>query len=139
MTGSRSLVTILTNKGFQAMLNAIGGGPSIAIDRVAYGTEGGYHPRVTDIDVDGRIHSITSGNVAYSIIDENTLGFRCILDETEGDFMVGNVGLFSGDALLIKSVLPKARWKHAANPPGIVGNRREFNVILSIPVMGPIT
>lgn len=117
--------TVITTAGIAAAVAAGLGGPQIQITKARFGSSL-ITPLDSMVDVTSFVQEIGAANIRYSIRDENTVVYRLILDETMGDYNVGNVALvLDDDTVFSISSLPAATSK-------VVGNRREFTIPLTL-------
>lgn len=127
-----SAQTVITTAGIAAAVAAGLGGPQIQITKARFGSAL-IVPLDSMVDVTDFEIEIGSANIRYSIRDENTIVYRLILDETMGDFNVGNIALvLANDTVFSLSSLPSITTK-------VVGNRREFTIPLTLSGLATIS
>ena len=115
---------VITNDGITAINNASNSGPRVDIDTFKLGADANFTPLATDTDIHGTQRY--SGSVTnYRVVDADVVEFELIIDQTEGDYSYGNVGLFlsSGD-LFALAAYPTLRNKVGQNlASGELGDR----------------
>jgi len=123
--------TVITNAGIQAVITAENDGPKIKITSVKIGSAI-INPTSSMTDVTDFVWQGNSSYLTYNIIDANTFAFKVTLDESVGDFNVGNIGLFtaSGDLFCLTSLFAVERKYQTTVSQQ--GNRREYIVYIQL-------
>jgi hypothetical protein len=119
--------TVITKAGITAAINAGVNGPLINIDHFKVGSAL-ITPVDTMTNVTGEVYTGTSGQMTYRVVDENTTDYIIILDESVGDFQIGNLGLFLADGTMFTLsgyAQTMFKRKSAGND---LGNRRILQV-----------
>lgn len=117
--------TVITNAGIEALLNAGMNGPQIKVTRVEVGSSI-ISPTPDMSTFTDTVWEGDSEYIQYQVVDQKTFMFKVTLDESIGDFEVGNVRLILEDGTVFTvSALQKQRMKLANNPPQ-VGDRQIF-------------
>lgn len=123
--------TVITDTGINALINAGINGPQIKVTKVKIGSAIiAASPSMTDVtDI---VWEGGSEFIQYQIVDEKTFTFKVTLDESIGDFPMGNLGLFLEDGSIFTiTSLNTQRTKLANNPPQ-VGNREIFVIPIQL-------
>ncbi len=135
-TSSFEVTSTVTLAGIAAAIDAGASGPQINIIGFRIGSDSAAEGSValnTDTDVDNFAFAGDLSFMTYTRIDDDTVCWRIGLDTTIGNFDVGNIGLMiEGDVLFAKAVLPGKSNKYKSDPPKIVGNRKFYNIILTL-------
>lgn len=120
--------TIITNAGISAAINAGLNGPRIKVNKVKIGNQI-IVPTAQMTDVTGDVgQEFDSSYIQYQVIDDRTFLFKITLDESVGDFDIGNIGLFLEDGTMFTiTALTKVEEK-IKNNGETVGNRRVFEI-----------
>lgn len=123
--------TQITNVGIDALLNAGLNGPKISVTKVRIGSAL-ITPSTSMTDVTDFVWEGGSEYIQYQVVDSRTFMFKITLDESIGDFLIGNVGLFmeDGTMLTITGLLTQV-MKLQNNPPQ-VGNRHVFCIPITL-------
>lgn len=117
----------ITDAGISALLDAGINGPKIEVTHVRIGSDI-IAPSASATDVSGFVWQGDSTYIQYQILDEKTFAFKITLDESIGDFPIGNVGLFLKDGTMFTiSSLITQRTK-LKNSGTQVGNREVFMI-----------
>lgn len=130
--------TVITKNGILSVFNAGANGPQINITNFQIGSD-----LITpDSSMPGVISSGSSGvpvytgvpsQLSYQIVDGNNVLFKIVLDETIGDFNIGNIGLFLSDGTMFSiTALSGVTLKYKTNYPTIIGNQKTYNVITQL-------
>lgn len=124
--------TVITTGGIAAANRAGVYGPKIEVTYFKIGS-GIITPDSSMTDVDTLVYTGTTDQITYQIIDDSNILFKVTLDDSVGDFDIGNVGLFLSDGTLFAlTALPGVTRKVRTNFPTTIGNRRIFNVIIQM-------
>lgn len=129
--------TVVTNNGIIAALRAGPNGPLIKVTTFKCGSE--IIPASENLtDVVGEVYS--SNQLQYQVIDTNNVLFKIVLDDSIGDFTIGNIGLFLEDGTLFSitaynSPLVKTRSVF----PSVIGNKRIFNIVIQLTGITAVT
>lgn len=122
--------TVITDAGISACIQAGMQGPLVKVSSVKIGSSI-INPDASMSDVTNEVWAGDSTFIQYQIMDERTFLFKITLDESIGDFDIGNIGLFLEDGTMFAiSTLISPEKKIANNTP-TVGNRK----ILEIPIV----
>lgn len=128
--------SVITKAGTQAIMSAGTSGPLIDITGFRIGARSAAQGAVADkndTDVDDFVYSGDSTAISYQVLpDSESCMFQIVLDESVGDFTVGQIGLMAGNTLFSKSVLFRTENKWKSELPGRYGNTITFNIILTI-------
>jgi len=119
--------TVIVDSGITACINAGLNGPKVAVTKVKVGSSI-ISPDSSMTDVTNVVWEGDSSYIQYQLIDERTFLFKVTLDESIGDFDIGNIGLFLDDGTMFcVSTLIGVEKKVANNAP-VVGNRKIFEI-----------
>jgi len=131
--------TVITTGGIAAANRAGIYGPKIEITYFKIGSAI-INPDSSMTDVTGLVYTGTTNQITYQVIDDSNILFRITLDDSVGDFNIGNVGLFlsSGDMFAV-TALPGVTSKIKTNFPATIGNRRIFNIIIQMSGVSNVT
>ena len=122
--------TVITDAGISACIRAGMQGPLVKVSSVKIGSSI-INPDASMSDVTNEVWAGDSSFIQYQIMDERTFLFKITLDESIGDFDIGNIGLFLDDGTMFAiSTLISPERKIANNTPTI-GNRK----IIEIPIV----
>ena len=132
------LYSVILKAGRSAAISAGTTGPVFDITGFRIGSTSAKEGAVADendTDVDNLVYEGDSTDIYYAAIpDQDACLFRIVLDETVGDFDIGQICLMLGNIAFSKSVMfskiPK--WKSVL--PGRIGNSWSFDIILSLSV-----
>lgn len=91
--------TVVTTAGLAAAAAAGTGGPLIAVTQAKLGSTL-ITPSPSDTNIGGTLVFTTSMPINYQVLDNNTIQYSFVLDESMGSFAFGNVGLFLADGTL---------------------------------------
>lgn len=121
--------TVITRLGIQKAIEAGTNGPLININKFKIGSNL-IIPNDTMTDVSGLVYTGDATLMHYRIVDENTTDYIIILDETIGDFEIGNLGIYLDDGTLF-SLTSYVQTMHKRRSVGNnLGNRRIFQVTI---------
>lgn len=127
--------TVITDAGITACINAGLQGPLVKVTSVKVGSSI-INPSSTMTDVTSVVWEGDSSFIQYQLVDERTFLFKVTLDESIGDFNIGNIGLFLEDGTLFTiSTLISPETKIANNAttkPAVIGNRKSFEIPISL-------
>ena len=136
MTQTYQVSSTITTVGITAALNAGTTGPQINVAGFRLGSLSaaeGAVATVNDTDVDGFVYQGSINQMAYTVVDQDTVMWTLALDTTVGNFEIGNVGIvLTGNVLFAKAVLPGQSPKYQSSPPTTVGNVKYYNVIMRL-------
>lgn len=128
--------SVVTDAGVQAAIAAGGSGPQISITGFQIGSlsaADGAVPDPTATTVDNWQYTGTATQIYYAAEpNSDSCIFRVLLDDTVGNFTVGQIGLMVGTTLFSKSVLFQPQKKWQSNLPALIGNTLPFDLILGI-------
>ena len=117
----------ITDAGISALLDAGINGPKIEVTQVRIGSDL-IAPSASATDVSGFVWQGDSTYIQYQILDEKTFAFKITLDESIGDFPIGNIGLFLKDGTMFTiSALTTQRTNFEGGRTQ-VGNREVFMI-----------
>lgn len=119
--------TIITDAGINAALNAGLNGPKIAVTSVRVGSSI-ISPTADMTNVTNEVWRGDSSYIQYQIMDERTFLFKVTLDESIGDFDIGNIGLFLEDGTMFCVSTLIGVEKKIKNDGTTVGNRKIFEI-----------
>src|SRR5882762_7002291 len=94
------MTTVITRAGITAAINAGGQGALIDITYFKIGSALLTPVLDTMTNVTGLVYTGSSSQLAYRVIDENTTDYIITLDESIGNFDIGNIGLFLTDGTM---------------------------------------
>jgi hypothetical protein len=124
----------ITSAGFAAAFAASNQGPLIRINQFIVGSGSGYEPMAFDSALRGTL-LYTGTPVGYRVIDPNTCEFSLRIDETQGTWQFGEIGLKLVDGTLFAlGTLQRPQWKVAY--PDADFNR--YNVKIRLVLNGAI-
>ncbi len=128
------VLAVVTNAGLSDAIAAGNSGPQINITYFRIGSAAasdGAQALVTNTDVQNFVYQGTSSQMSYSVIDTDTVLYRIVLDQTIGNFEIGNVGIFTSDGTMFaQGVLPQETPKYFSQPPNLIGNRKVIDFVL---------
>ena len=122
--------TVITDAGLSAAIQAGLGGPKINVTSVKIGSSI-INPTSDMTDVVNEVWAGDTKRIRYQIQDQRTFTFVVSLDESIGDFDIGNIGLFLEDGTLFCITTMVGVEKKIANNPPQVGNR----ITLAVPIV----
>jgi hypothetical protein len=132
------ITTIVTNAGIAAAIAAGNEGPQININGFQIGQDI-ITPDPTLTAVSTAVYIGSSSQIQYEILNNNTVVYVITLDETVGDFTIGNIGLFTNTGTMFAiSALPIAEPKLSTSSLGL-GTRRIFNIIITLSQLATIS
>jgi hypothetical protein len=128
--------SVITSAGVQAAIASGSAGPQITITGFQLGSLSAADGVTPDPTATGVIDWVYTGNVnqIYYSAEPNSDSclFRVVLDDSVGDFTVGNIGLMIGTTLFSLSVLYQPQKKWQSNLPSLMGNSMAFDLVLGI-------
>lgn len=132
------MATVITTAGLNAAINA--GTSGAKIDIVAFKIGASIiAPTVDMTDVTGLVYTGTAPQINYRVVDANTTDYLITLDETVGDFSIGNVGLYLPNGTLFAITgYPTANPKRKTSG-GTLGNRRTLQITIKYAGLGSIS
>jgi hypothetical protein len=130
--------TVITQAGIAAVIAAGTGGPAIKVAKVRFGSTL-IDPLASMTDVDSFVYESTGAAIRYSIRDENSVNYRIILDETIGDFTIGNYALVLEDGTIFSITSLNSTLTKTATVGMVLGNRRIFNLPLVLSGLASIS
>lgn len=130
--------TVITQAGIAAVIAAGSGGPAIKVAKVRFGSTL-IDPLASMTDVDSFVYESTGAAIRYSIRDENSVNYRIILDETIGDFTIGNYALVLEDGTIFSITSLNSTLTKTATVGMVLGNRRIFNLPLVLSGLASIS
>lgn len=119
--------TVITDAGINAAINAGLNGPKISVTKVKIGSTI-LNPTSDMTDVANEVWSGNVSYIQYQIMDERTFLFKITLDESIGDFDIGNIGLFLEDGTMFCISTLLGIEKKIKNNTPVVGNRKTFEI-----------
>jgi len=125
------LKTVITNSGITSVINAENDGPKIKVTSVKIGSTI-INPTSSMTDVTNVVWQGDSSYLTYNIIDSNTFAFKLTLDESVGDFDVGNIGLFTSDGAMFCITSLFAIERKIRSTVSQTGNRRQYIVYIQL-------
>lgn len=131
-----SILSVITKSGISEALTAGVDGPKIDISGFKLGSKSqaeGYVPSEDDTDIPSVVYTGTTDSILYTKISDDTISWRIVVDQDIGDFYIGAVSLLMSDGspFAIAS-LPVATYKFKSDPPATIGNRKIFDMALTI-------
>lgn len=130
------MYSVVLDAGIQAAIAAGTSGPSFNITGFQIGSLSAAQGAVasaTATGVDNWVYTGTASQIYYALLpDSDACLFRIILDESVGNFQVGQICLMIGSTAFSKSILyqQQNKWKSAL--PGLYGNSISFDIVLAI-------
>jgi len=124
---------ILTNLGRQAAIDSFGGGNKIKISYFKVGSQI-INPQPTLTGVAGEVYSSknTSNTINYEVYGNDQVTYFCTLDETVGDFLVGNIGIYlENDTLFAIMSLPSQEQKNRTLGYQ-TGNKKTYKISITL-------
>lgn len=125
---------VVTDVGITAAVNAGTAGPEIEITYFKIGSSSqaeGCQALTTNTDVTNFVYQGTTDQMTYSVVDEDTVMYRIVLETDVGPFEIGNIGLFMpGGTMFAQAVLPQQTPKWENELPAQVGNRKIIDIFL---------
>jgi len=82
--------------------------------------------------ITGNVFTGGQSLVTYQVLDTSTILFKVILDNSVGNFDIGNVGLFLVDGTLFSITGLSGKESKLKADINTLGNRRIFNIIIHI-------
>lgn len=137
MTINYIVSSVITTAGIQAALNAGQNGPYIDITGFRIGSESaadGYVALATATDVGGFVYEGSSAQLAYNVVDQDTVIFTIGLDTTVGNFQIGNIALTiaNTNTPFCIAVYPTQTSKYLSDPPTVVGNILYYKILMRL-------
>lgn len=132
------LYSTITDAGVRAIIAAgsAGGGPQINITGFQIGTlsaADGATPDPTASAVSNWVYTGSVNQIFYAAEpNSNSCIFRIVLDETVGNFNIGQIALFTGSTMFSLSILFQQVPKWKQNLPSLQGNSLAFDLVLGI-------
>lgn len=123
--------TVITDAGITSIINASEQGPKVNITGVKIGSTI-IQPLSTMTDVTNEVWSGGTSFISYHIVDANTFLFRVTLDESIGDFSIGNIGLFTEDGTMFTITTLLGVEQKEKTSSTSAGNRRIYEILVSI-------
>lgn len=117
--------TVITNAGLKKFITTGTGGPKLNITSVKIGSTV-LNPLSTMEDVTDEVWSGDSQFISYQVLDDNTFAFVVTLDESIGNFQIGNIGLFIEDGTMFCLTTLLQPEQKTKNESTVVGNRFEY-------------
>ncbi len=122
---------VITSNGLNAAAVAGTLGPLITIGAIRLGSrslaQGGVATDA-DTDVDDFVRELPISALRYQVNGAGSVTMRVHVDDTEGDYFIGQVGLKMPDGtLLAKAVYPQQIYKYKSNLPAVQGNHEFFD------------
>ena len=132
----RDMYSTVLDAGITAAIAAGTTGPSINITGFTMGSTSAAQGGVansSDTGVDNLVYTGTASQIYYALLpDSDACLFRIVLDDTVGNFEVGQICLMIGSTAFSKSVLYQQQYKWKSVLPGIYGNTLTFDLVLAI-------
>lgn len=119
--------TVITDAGISAAIQAGMRGPLVRVTSVKIGSSI-ILPDSAMTDVTDQVWVGDSSHIQYQIVDDRTFMFKITLDESIGDFDIGNIGLFLDDGTMFAIATLIGVEKKIANNDPVVGNRKIFEI-----------
>ena len=123
--------TQITNAGIDALLNAGLNGPKVNVTKVKIGSAV-ITPSATMTDVVDKVWEGGSEYIQYQVLDSRNFMFKITLDESVGDFKIGNIGLFLEDGTMFTITALLTQVAKLKNDPPQVGNRHIFAIPITL-------
>ncbi len=116
---------VLTTAGLTAIVNQ-SGGPAFKPSYFKCGSSL-ITPTASMTDVTDQVYQ--GSDITYQATTDDTGNFICDVPASEGDFEIGNIGLFnSDDTMLLIASFPYQLEKVASSGTSIIGNTARFSV-----------
>lgn len=132
--------SVITLAGLAAAARAGQYGPKIEVTKVKIGSSiitSSINSNMTDVT-----NSVWEGGtdvIRYQVVSDTVVMFKITLDESVGNFDIGNIGLFLSDGTMFTiTALPKVSYKQKTEG-STVGNRRIFNIPVILSGIAEIT
>lgn len=130
--------SVITTAGLAAAASAGSSGPQI---RVAYAKIGSaiITPDFSMTDVATPVYTVPANRITYQVIDTSTIMFTIDIDNTVGDFKVGNFGFFLDDGTMFCITALSAQDDKRKTTVSQVGNGRRYQQVITLSGMATIT
>lgn len=132
--------TVITDAGIAKAIAAGSGGPLIKVTHFKFGSDiitGTISSAMTDVS--GEVYVGNNSQITYSKVDDSNFVYMISVDDTVGDFNVGNIGLFLEDGTMFAiAALVSTSPKIKDNPPQI-GNFKDYEVHVRLDGQANIT
>lgn len=122
--------TVITNNGLKKIIEVGSNGPKLSIKSLKIGSDI-INPDSSITDVSGFVWQGDSSFIKYLIQDDNSFIFQITLDETVGDFSIGNIGLYLEDGTLfaLTSFISKEQKIKTGTVPG---NKKVYDIPIQL-------
>ena len=122
--------TVITNNGLKKIIEVGSNGPKLSIKSLKIGSDI-INPDSSITDVSGLVWQGDSSFIKYLIQDDNSFIFQITLDETVGDFSIGNIGLYLEDGTLfaLTSFISKEQKIKTGTVPG---NKKVYDIPIQL-------
>lgn len=122
--------TVITNIGLKRIIEVGNNGPKLTIKTVKIGSDI-INPDSSITDVSGFVWEGNSSFIKYLVQDDNSFIFQISLDETIGDFAIGNIGLYLEDGTLfaLTSFISKDQKIKTGSVPG---NKKVYEIPIQL-------
>lgn len=116
-----TMIFVITSAGLAAAAAAGSGGPAINITNFSVGSGYGYTPTSSDTALHGQVLYNQAIN-SYSVLASNTVQYQCVINDSIGDFVFGECGLYlaSGQLFALGSLAALQSKIHTVT--GTAGN-----------------
>ena len=130
------MYSVILDAGVQAAIAAGTSGPAFNITGFQLGAPSaaqGATAVSTATGVDSWVYTGDANQIYYALLpDSDACLFRIVLDESVGNFAVGQICLMIGNTAFSKSVLYQQQNKWQSNLPSVYGNSISFDLVLAI-------
>lgn len=121
--------TVITTEGFKKIILAGTIGPQIQVTKVKIGSKI-IIPDSTMTDVADLVWEGDSTYIQYQVLSDDSFCYEITLDESVGDFAVGNIGLFLEDGTMfsLTAFIAQEQKYKTGSSTGIAGNRKVYQI-----------
>ncbi len=130
--------TVITTAGIAAAAAAGSGGPAIKVAKVRFGSTL-IDPVPAMTDVTGFVYEAPASAIRYSVRGDDTVVYRIILDESVGDFLIGNFALVLEDDTVFSISSMSVQVNKVATSGPDLGNRRVWTLPLTLSGLATIS
>lgn len=126
-------VTVITSAGIAAAIAAESRGLRVSINRFKIGSSI-ITPTPNMTDVSGQVYDSgpNTDKLTVSSVGSNSILYKVRLDDTIGNFQVGNIGLFLSSGVMFSITALQEPVSKISSVGASVGNVLTFNILLQI-------
>ncbi len=134
-------VSYITSVGSEDIAAASPTGPLINITSFKIGSDNIFADSATTLKgltgvqsggVNGSVYTMASSSqLTYSVLSPNEVAYIVTLDETVGNFTIGNIGLYSSDGTLFSITALSATTSKVQTSGTVLGNRKIYEILVN--------